>query len=385
MLTGGGALLRDLDRLLIEETGLPVLVADDPLTCVVRGCGTGARAHGQARHDFRQRVTLDGGSPPTNGFRHRQRRDRTGPVVSMDRSPPPFFRQGPSANARLLFFGLLSLGLLIADARFDALGGLRQGIGNVLYPVQRRAAGAARCAGAGPAATSPRSPACGPGERRTQARRGAQRQGPAADRAARQREQAAARTRRRPRAGGVHSVLAEVLYETRDPFTRKLVLDKGAQQQVAIGQPVIDAKGLVGQMTRVFQFTSEMTLVTDRNMTVPVVLQRTGMRSVAFGGAAPRPDGAALPGLERRPEGRRPADHVRARRALSAGPAGRHDRARSSAAATTTSSRCWSAVGGDPERPPAGDPAGRHQRDPAARRRRNRSTRRKQAQRGAAR
>jgi rod shape-determining protein MreB len=39
MLTGGGALLRDLDRLLMEETGLPVLVAEDPLTCVVRGSG----------------------------------------------------------------------------------------------------------------------------------------------------------------------------------------------------------------------------------------------------------------------------------------------------------------------------------------------------------
>jgi rod shape-determining protein MreB len=39
VLTGGGALLRDLDRLLMEETGLPVIVADDPLTCVVRGCG----------------------------------------------------------------------------------------------------------------------------------------------------------------------------------------------------------------------------------------------------------------------------------------------------------------------------------------------------------
>jgi len=39
MITGGGALLRDLDRLLIEETGLPVLIAEDPLTCVVRGCG----------------------------------------------------------------------------------------------------------------------------------------------------------------------------------------------------------------------------------------------------------------------------------------------------------------------------------------------------------
>ena len=39
VLTGGGALLRDLDRLLVEETGLPVIVAEDPLTCVVRGCG----------------------------------------------------------------------------------------------------------------------------------------------------------------------------------------------------------------------------------------------------------------------------------------------------------------------------------------------------------
>jgi len=39
VLTGGGALLRDLDRLLMEETGLPVLIADDPLTCVVRGSG----------------------------------------------------------------------------------------------------------------------------------------------------------------------------------------------------------------------------------------------------------------------------------------------------------------------------------------------------------
>ena len=39
VLTGGGALLRSLDRLLMEETGIPVVTADDPLTCVVRGCG----------------------------------------------------------------------------------------------------------------------------------------------------------------------------------------------------------------------------------------------------------------------------------------------------------------------------------------------------------
>jgi len=39
VLTGGGALLRDIDRLMMEETGLPVIIADDPLTCVVRGSG----------------------------------------------------------------------------------------------------------------------------------------------------------------------------------------------------------------------------------------------------------------------------------------------------------------------------------------------------------
>ena len=39
VLTGGGAMLKNLDRLLMEETGIPVIVAEDPLTCVVRGCG----------------------------------------------------------------------------------------------------------------------------------------------------------------------------------------------------------------------------------------------------------------------------------------------------------------------------------------------------------
>ena len=204
----------------------------------------------------------------------------------MDRSPPPFFRQGPSANARLLFFGLLSLGLLIADARFDALGGLRQGIGNVLYPVQR-------------VLLIPRDAIALAGTYMTEITSLRQENAELkriealnakallqieqlANENKRLRDLASARER-----AAVRSVLSEVLYETRDPFTRKLVLDKGAQQQVSIGQPVIDAKGLVGQVTRVFQFSSEMTLVTDRNMTVPVVLQRTGMRSVAFGGAAP--------------------------------------------------------------------------------------------------
>jgi rod shape-determining protein MreC len=204
----------------------------------------------------------------------------------MDRSPPPFFKQGPSANARLLFFGLLSLGLLIADARFDALGGLRQGIGNVLYPVQRvllipRDA-IALAGGYATEITSLRQENAELKRIEALNAKALLQIEQLANENKRLRDLAGARER-----AAVQSVLTEVLYETRDPFTRKLVLDKGAQQQVSIGQPVIDAKGLIGQVTRVFQFSSEMTLVTDRNMTVPVVLQRTGMRSVAFGGAAP--------------------------------------------------------------------------------------------------
>jgi rod shape-determining protein MreC len=204
----------------------------------------------------------------------------------MDRSPPPFFRQGPSANARLLFFGLLSLGLLIADARFDALGGLRQGIGNVLYPVQRVLLvprdSLALASGYVTEITGLRQENAELKRIEALNAKALLQIEQLANENKRLRDLAGARER-----ASVRSVLAEVLYETRDPFTRKLVLDKGAQQQVALGQPVIDAKGLVGQVTRVFQFSSEMTLVTDRNMTVPVVLQRTGMRSVAFGGAAP--------------------------------------------------------------------------------------------------
>src|SRR4029077_2012098 len=59
MLTGGGALLRDLDRLLMEETGLPVVVAEDPLTCVVRGCGIALE-----RRDKRGTVFAHGGFAP---------------------------------------------------------------------------------------------------------------------------------------------------------------------------------------------------------------------------------------------------------------------------------------------------------------------------------
>jgi rod shape-determining protein MreC len=204
----------------------------------------------------------------------------------MDRSPPPFFKQGPSANARLAFFALLGLALLVIDSRTGMLAAMRQGIGTVLYPLQRTL-------------LVPRDALSISTDYLTEIHRlraenaELKRVETANARTLLQVEQLAQENRQlreltgaRERAA-VKSVVAEVLYDTRDPFTRRLVLDKGLQQGVAAGQPVIDAQGIVGQITRVFPLSSELTLVTDRNMVIPVQVQRNGVRAIAAGGAEP--------------------------------------------------------------------------------------------------
>jgi len=79
------------------------------------------------------------------------------------------------------------------------------------------------------------------------------------------------------------SIVGEILYDARDPFTRKIILNRGSQQGVSAGQPVIDEIGIVGQVTRVFPFTSEVTLLTDKDQAIPVQVLRNGLRSVAYG------------------------------------------------------------------------------------------------------
>ena len=78
-------------------------------------------------------------------------------------------------------------------------------------------------------------------------------------------------------------VIAEVLYTARNPFTRKIVVDKGLTNAVMSGMPVIDGTGVVGQVTNVGTFTSEVTLVTEKDQSVPVMLVRNGLRAVAVG------------------------------------------------------------------------------------------------------
>jgi len=81
----------------------------------------------------------------------------------------------------------------------------------------------------------------------------------------------------------VQSQMAEILYDARDPSTRRIVINRGSRDDVTPGLPVIDHAGVVGQVTRVFPFTSEVTLLTDKDQAIPVQVLRSGLRSIVYG------------------------------------------------------------------------------------------------------
>jgi rod shape-determining protein MreC len=200
----------------------------------------------------------------------------------VEHSPPPFFKTGPTPLARLLIFSALSLAFLVADARFNYLDSLRQVAAVILYPLQRIAAAPAsivqRIGDFFVTHGSLRSD----NDRLTRENfeNGALLQQMKALEAenAQLRNLLAARERQ-----PVKMNVAEVLYAARDPFTRKVIIDRGSQHEVRAGQPVVDDRGVVGQVTRVYPWLAEVTLVTDKGQFVPVQNLRNGLRAVIGG------------------------------------------------------------------------------------------------------
>ncbi len=200
----------------------------------------------------------------------------------MEYSPPPLFKQGASARAKLVFFSLIALILLVADSRMRSLDAIRQAVGTALYPLQV-------------VALLPRDAAYAVGgyfsnDTNLQEENPEMRQARAADAVAMQQYQQLERENAHLRGLleasqrlQVKSVMSEILYDARDAFTRKIVLDRGLQHNVLRGHPVIDESGVVGQVTRVFPFTAEVTLLTDKDQAVPVEVVRNGLRSIAYG------------------------------------------------------------------------------------------------------
>ena len=203
-------------------------------------------------------------------------------MAGIDHAPPPFFKRGPAPLALLTFYIAVSLAIFVVDLRFKSLDLLRQSIALVIDPVQR-------------VAQTPGSLVDYAGQY-LQGMRSLQQENdelkhaklttaPDLQRLA-QLEAENTRLRKlldvkdREKANGQ---VAQILYTARDPFSRKVIVDKGQQADITAGLPAIDEAGVVGQVTRVFPFSAEITLITDKDQVVPVQVVRTGQRSVVFG------------------------------------------------------------------------------------------------------
>jgi rod shape-determining protein MreC len=202
----------------------------------------------------------------------------------MEHLPPPFFNRGPAPLVRLTFFVSLAILLMVLDARFRYAENVRQVVALAAYPIQRIAMapvdlflGVADYFGS-TAALREENAAL-----RTKQLRAAQEllQLEALQEENNQLRRLLEAQERLQR----KSVFAEILYAARDPFSRKVVIDKGSQDGILAGAPVIDDVGVIGQVTRVYLLMSEVTLLSDKDQAIPLQVLRNGLRAVGYGGA----------------------------------------------------------------------------------------------------
>ena len=206
------------------------------------------------------------------------------PLGTLDRTPPPFFRQGPSARTKLAVFSALAVFLMAADTRLELTQPLRSAIATALQPVQRVLAWPVDlAASASEYLQGLQSARHAEQSARTEQSRLALRASQV-ERLEAENARLRALLELRP-ALAVGSQAAQVMYEAPDPFSRKVFIDRGGTHGVALGSPVIAEAGVVGQVTRLYPLSAVVTLLTDRDAAVPVINVRTGQRSVAVGGA----------------------------------------------------------------------------------------------------
>lgn len=197
-------------------------------------------------------------------------------------SPPPFFRRGPAPLVRLVLLASIALTLIIVDHRLNYLELVRQGLSVVTTPLQIMAGTpvkGVRSAG-GYFADLARLQQENESLRREQVALGTIR--------LRQEQLDIENTRLRALLDmrsrvQVNAQVAEVIYAVRDPFSRRVVVDKGLTQGIAPGSPVVDDIGVIGQVTRVYPLNAEVTLLSDKDQALPVQIARTGVRAVMFG------------------------------------------------------------------------------------------------------
>ena len=193
-----------------------------------------------------------------------------------------FFSRGPSPLARLTFFSLAAIAIMIADHRFQALAFVRLGVSVVLTPIEQTLMLPGRATQrvatyfadqdrlvTENAALNARVMELSAGYQQSQLIRA-------------ERGYFASLNDANKRFGD-RGVVAEIIRDARNPFVRKVIIDKGSSHGLSPGLAVIDGTGVVGQLTAVGILTSEVTLSTEKDQSVPVMGLRNGLRAIAVG------------------------------------------------------------------------------------------------------
>lgn len=195
---------------------------------------------------------------------------------------PAFFARGPSPLARLVFFSAMSLVLIATDSRLQYLAGLRQNLVALLHPLQVIANAPSQLYRGTNEYFSTHNTLLNENQRLKQQ---ALKQSIALQRLnLLTLENDNLRNLLQANKSLVESsVLGEIMHVGRDPFTKKIIVNRGAKHQIITGAAVVDATGVIGQVTRVYPLSSEVTLITDKSLAIPVQVERNGLRAIAFG------------------------------------------------------------------------------------------------------
>jgi len=195
---------------------------------------------------------------------------------------PAFFARGPSPLARLAFFTALSLALMATDSRLQYLANVRENLITLLHPLQVIANTPSQVYRSTSEYFSTHHYLLNENER---LKKQALKQDIALQRLnLLALENANLRNLLQANKTLVEtSTLGEIMHVGRDPFTKKIVVNRGENHNIVTGAAVVDATGVIGQVTRTYPSSSEVTLITDKSLAIPVQIERNGLRAIAFG------------------------------------------------------------------------------------------------------
>lgn len=195
---------------------------------------------------------------------------------------PAFFARGPSPFARLVFFSALSLTLMATDAKLHYLNAIRLQLVALTHPLQMLANA--------PSDIYRELDAYFSTHRFLLAESKVLNQRVLNQEASLQRLDTLTLENNHLRhllnaakALPQSAMLGEIMHVGRDPFTKKIVINRGETHGVKAGEAVVDATGVIGQVTRIYPLSSEVTLITDKSLSIPVQVERNGLRAIAFG------------------------------------------------------------------------------------------------------